>query len=160
MDRTIQWITRTKVLLCIAVVVAFSVPTAADDAVSWFTIDGGGGTASTGSGYTLTGTIGQPDATTGPALTGGGYAPTGGFWSLRSPACTTFSPADFNQDCSVDADDLALFNACLSGAAVVTAAGCTNADLDHDGDVDQSDFGIFQRCYRGKNQPVDLNCAN
>jgi len=45
--------------------------------LSWWTIDGGGGTIS-GGGYILSGTAGQPDA--GGALTGGGYTLTGGFW--------------------------------------------------------------------------------
>jgi hypothetical protein len=40
-------------------------------------VDGGGYTFSTGGGYTLGGTIGQPDA---GALIGGGYTLGGGFW--------------------------------------------------------------------------------
>ncbi len=47
--------------------------------VDWYKISGGGGT-STGSVYTVTGTIGQPDA--GGAMTGGNYSLSGGFWSL------------------------------------------------------------------------------
>jgi hypothetical protein len=46
--------------------------------VDWYTIDGGGGTSSGGS-YTLSGTIGQPDASLVP-LTGGNYTLQGGFW--------------------------------------------------------------------------------
>jgi len=48
-------------------------------AMVWHKIAGGGG-ASTGGSYAVTGTIGQPDA--GSTLTGGSYAVTGGFWSL------------------------------------------------------------------------------
>ena len=48
--------------------------------IDWFTIDGGGGTI-TGGVYSLSGTIGQPDAHAQP-LTGGTFALTGGFWSL------------------------------------------------------------------------------
>ena len=48
--------------------------------VDWSTIDGGGGT-STGGVYTITGTIGQPDASQQP-MTGGSYSLGGGFWSL------------------------------------------------------------------------------
>ena len=44
------------------------------------TIDGGGGT-STGGVYSVTGTIGQPDANPVP-LTNGQYSVTGGFWAL------------------------------------------------------------------------------
>jgi len=47
-------------------------------AIDWFTIDAGGGT-STGGTYTLTGTIGQPDA---GAMTGGSYSLIGGFWGV------------------------------------------------------------------------------
>jgi hypothetical protein len=48
-------------------------------AIDWHTVDGGGGT-STGGVYTVSGTIGQPDAS-GP-MTGGQYSVTGGFWAL------------------------------------------------------------------------------
>ena len=47
-------------------------------AIDWWTVDDGGIMFSTGGGYSLGGTAGQPDA--GPALSGGGYALTGGFW--------------------------------------------------------------------------------
>ena len=45
--------------------------------LSWWTVDGGGATFSTGGGYTLGGSVGQPDA---GALSGGGYSLLGGFW--------------------------------------------------------------------------------
>ncbi|HOX26147.1 MAG TPA: FlgD immunoglobulin-like domain containing protein [Candidatus Krumholzibacteria bacterium] len=45
--------------------------------LSWSTIDGGGGTPSTGGAYSLGGTIGQPDA---GATSGGSYELQGGFW--------------------------------------------------------------------------------
>jgi hypothetical protein len=47
--------------------------------IDWFTIDGGGGT-STGGVYSVSGTIGQPDA--GGPMTNGQYSVTGGFWVL------------------------------------------------------------------------------
>ena len=46
--------------------------------LSWFTIDGGGGTSSGGA-YTISGTIGQPDA---GLLSGGPYTLLGGFWGV------------------------------------------------------------------------------
>jgi len=49
-------------------------------AIDWSTIDGGGG-ASTGGVYAVTGTIGQPDAST-TNLTGGPYSLAGGFWAI------------------------------------------------------------------------------
>jgi hypothetical protein len=50
--------------------------------IDWSTIDGGGGT-SAGGPYSLSATIGQPDA--GPML-GGGYSLSGGFWSIEAIA--------------------------------------------------------------------------
>jgi hypothetical protein len=49
--------------------------------IDWFTMDGGGGT-STGGVYSVSGTIGQPDA--GTAMSGGSYSLTGGFWALHA----------------------------------------------------------------------------
>ena len=46
--------------------------------IDWFTIDGGGGT-SAGGVFSVSGTVGQPDA--GPAMTAGNFSLTGGFWS-------------------------------------------------------------------------------
>jgi hypothetical protein len=44
--------------------------------LDWYTIDGGGGSSS-GGGYSLGGTLGQPDA---GLLGGGSYTLNGGFW--------------------------------------------------------------------------------
>jgi hypothetical protein len=49
----------------------------ADYDLDWWTVDTGGQTFSTGDGYTLGGTAGQPDAN---VLHGGEYALSGGFW--------------------------------------------------------------------------------
>ena len=56
--------------------------TAQDYAINWFTIDGGGG-ESVGGGYSLHGTIGQPDA---GAMNGTGFSISGGFWTQIAPA--------------------------------------------------------------------------
>jgi hypothetical protein len=45
-------------------------------AIDWFTIDGGGGT-STGGVFSVSGTIGQPDA---GVMSGGNFTIQGGFW--------------------------------------------------------------------------------
>ena len=58
--------------------------------IDWYKVAGGGG-ASTGSGYALAGTIGQPDA--GGPLAGGQYSVTGGFWSLISVVQTAGLPS-------------------------------------------------------------------
>jgi hypothetical protein len=57
--------------------------------IDWSTIDGGGGT-STGGVYSVSGSIGQPDAS--GAMTGGNYSLTGGFWSLVSVVQTAGAP--------------------------------------------------------------------
>ena len=49
--------------------------------LSWFTVDGGGGESSGGE-FTLSATVGQPDASN--ILTGGEFALVGGFWSLAA----------------------------------------------------------------------------
>ncbi len=49
--------------------------------IDWSTIDGGGGIC-TGGVYTVTGTIGQPDA---GKMSGGNFSVDGGFWGLISP---------------------------------------------------------------------------
>ena len=62
-------------------------------AIDWHTMDGGGG-ASTGGVYAVSGTIGQPDA--GPTMTGGPYSLTGGFWALyaiQTPGAPTLTIA-------------------------------------------------------------------
>ena len=57
--------------------------------IDWHSIDGGGG-ASAGGVYSVSGTIGQPDA--GATMTNGQYAVTGGFWALPAVVQTTNAP--------------------------------------------------------------------
>ena len=52
----------------------------AEYSIDWSTTDGGGGT-STGGVYTVSGTIGQPDAGT---ISGGTYTVSGGFWGIAA----------------------------------------------------------------------------
>ena len=56
--------------------------------IDWFSIDGGGGT-STGGVYSVSGSIGQPDAGT---LSGGPYTLVGGFWSIVAAIQTPGAP--------------------------------------------------------------------
>ena len=57
-------------------------------AVTWWTVDGGGGSSTSGT-YALTGTMGQPDA---GALAGGAYHLGGGFWDVVSQIVKSFLP--------------------------------------------------------------------
>jgi len=103
-------------------------------AIDWYTIDGGGGT-STGGDFSLSGTIGQPDA---GVMSGGDFTLTGGFWAFQSntgptcPAC----PADFDQDGGVTGGDVAAFFTDFE-------QGLPCADTDLDGGVTGSDIAAF-----------------
>lgn len=68
--------------IIVLLVLTLSLPTLAVYEINWYTIDGGGG-RSTGGPYTLTGTIGQPDAAYSK---GGNYELLGGFWP-GGPLC-------------------------------------------------------------------------
>ena len=68
-----------KTLLALVVASTAISASAQTYSIDWFTIDGGGGTSSGGV-YSLSGTIGQPDA--GATMTGGQYTLVGGFWAL------------------------------------------------------------------------------
>ena len=57
--------------------------------IDWHTIDGGGGT-STGAVFSVTGSIGQPDA--GGPMTNSQYSVTGGFWALPTVIQTPGAP--------------------------------------------------------------------
>ena len=53
--------------------------TAQSYSIDWFTIDGGGGTSTSGV-YSVSGTLSQHDA--GGTMSGGDFSLTGGFWAL------------------------------------------------------------------------------
>jgi opacity protein-like surface antigen len=76
--------TTRRIILVAALVTALLLGAAAAAAavnsgytLNWFSVDGGGGTSTGAGGYTVSGSIGQPDAGT---LSGGGYTLQGGFW--------------------------------------------------------------------------------
>ena len=56
--------------------------------IDWFTVDGGGGT-STGGVFSVSGTIGQPDAGT---MSGGSFTLSGGFWGVFAAVQTAGAP--------------------------------------------------------------------
>jgi hypothetical protein len=119
-------------------------------AIVWHTIDGGGGT-STGRGFSLSGTIGQPDAGT---MSGGSFTLQGGFWASGvEPAVTclgdlvtsaTFQPPPDGQ---VDGADLAF----LLGEWGAVSGGGSPADIvtsatfqpPPDGLVDGADLAVL-----------------
>src|SRR5262245_39632006 len=116
------------ILMIIAFCVArIEAPAPGSYDLSWNTIDGGGATFSTGGGYELGGTIGQPDAC--PTMTGGAFGLRGGFWPGTGPAINT-CPADIappGGDGLVNTADLLLvinsWGACPGCAADIAPPG-------------------------------------
>jgi hypothetical protein len=70
------------VVLVLALFVSGAALAAGSYTLSWWTVDSGGGSSS-GSGYILSGTLGQPDA--GTLSSGGGYTLASGFWHGGAP---------------------------------------------------------------------------
>lgn len=108
------------------------------------TVDGGGVIQSTGGGFELSGTIGQPDAGPGATgMTGGAFALTGGFWF-------PIAFGDCNTDGGVNLFDFADFDECVSGpGGGLPEPECACFDFDSDDDVDLYDFGAFQSSFDG-----------
>lgn len=124
--------------------------------LTWNTIDGGGAMFSTGGGFELGGTIGQPDAGT-TVMTGGGFELSGGFWFAKI-ACS--APTwDTDADGDVDLADFLTFQDCFNGpnrpwrAPASNPQICVCLDGNDDGDVDLGDFLEFQDCFNGPNRP-------
>ena len=80
---------RTSCLIIVGLLLDRSAIHAQSYSTDWYKISGGGG-ASAGGAYQLSGTIGQPDA--GGTMSGGQYSVTGGFWSLISIVQTVGAP--------------------------------------------------------------------
>jgi len=114
-----------RIMVWMSCLLMFVMPVPAKGAgpyeISWYTIDSGGGT-STGGQYTLTGTIGQPDA--GWSI-GGIYELLGGF-RPGGPLCV------------VGFDDFARF----ADGWLETGSDLAG-DLDADNDVDLDDLSRF-----------------
>jgi hypothetical protein len=79
-----------RLLLCLLIVhsALCLCASAQSYAIDWHTIDGGGGT-STGAVYSVSGTVGQPDAGT---MSGGNYTLHGGFWGILAAVQTPGAP--------------------------------------------------------------------
>ena len=63
--------------------------------LTWNTVDGGGYTFSEGGGYSLGGTVGQPDA---GVLSGGDYTLAGGFWPGGAARYSIYLPLVVKND--------------------------------------------------------------
>jgi hypothetical protein len=118
-----------------AIAVLFSVLLAAaaqaQPTLDWYTIDGGGGSASGGD-YVLAGTIGQPDA---GVLAGGAWTLYGGFWHPDIGAVPPCEP-DYNQDGNADQDDVVYLINVIAGGDNLSGL---DPDFNKDGNVNQDD---------------------
>jgi hypothetical protein len=65
--------------------------TAQNYSVDWHKISSGGGT-SAGGNFSVSGTIGQTDASANNALSGGNFSLTGGFWALTAIQSPGYPP--------------------------------------------------------------------
>jgi hypothetical protein len=110
--------------------------------LTWHTIDGGGGTSSGGT-FSISGTIGQPDAQTPPVMSGGAFELAGGFWPAAASICTL--PGDLNHDGRVDGDDIQLFVNCV----VAGTGACACADFDGNG-INGGDVPLFVAAVLGQ----------
>ena len=117
--------------------------------ISWYTIDGGGGT-STGGSFTLRGTIGQHDAAA--PLSGGSFTLSPGFWPGPADAPIGCGTADFDGDGDIGTDaDIEAFFACLAGNCCPTCF-VLGADFNADGDIGtDADIEAFFRVLAGGN---------
>lgn len=111
----------------------------AQPSIPWYTVDGGGGT-STGGVYSLSGTIGQPDA---GVLSGGTFTLTGGFWAGAgggSAACNRADITDIGDsgagpDGQLTLDDILLYiNEYNDSIGCPGSAPCNKADITDIGD--------------------------
>jgi hypothetical protein len=121
---------------------ALAVHASADYDLSWFTIDSGGDMWTTGSGFELSGTIGQPDAGA-VVMTGGGFELIGGFWPVISTGPSVCA-GDLNCDGQISFGDINPFVLYLSNNTLwqATYPGCNplNGDINGDGVYGQGSF--------------------
>ncbi len=105
--------------------------------ISWYTVDGGGGTSSGGD-FVLSGTAGQPDA---GDLAGGDFVLRGGFWqptAVGDPGCGD-CPTDSDGNGDTEAFDLAI----LLGAWGPVTPGSACLDADENGLIEAFDLAVL-----------------
>jgi len=134
-----------------SVALALPAMAVAQPSINWYTIDGGGGT-STGGSFTISGTIGQPDA--GAPMTGGSFTLTGGFWAGITTVALACSLADLvggdgnpPADGSLDGNDFQAFlNAFGAGDSLADIVGGDGNPPGGDG-ADGNDFQAFLNAF-------------
>ena len=135
-------VSRKRTVLTLAVMLTLVPAVLADDfAIDWWTVDGGGEMWTTGGDFELSGTIGQPDAST-TIMSGGDFELAGGFWA--GAAEDEFCFGDLDGDNDVDLADLAQL---LGNYGMTSGAAYEDGDLDADGDVDLADLAALLGVY-------------
>ena len=131
---------RSAALLCLAACTAFG-GVADEYTLDWYTVDGGGDLWGAAGNFTLSGSVGQPDA--GVVMTGANFKLTAGFWAIT--AVPSVCVGDLNCDGQIDFGDINPFVQYLSDypAWQVTYAGCNprNGDINGDGTYGGASFG-------------------
>ena len=102
--------------------------------LSWYTVDGGGGTSSGGD-FVLSGTAGQPDA---GDLAGGDFTLRGGFWQPVDGGGCGDCPTDANRDGETGPFDLATL---LAAWGPAEPGNCLDAN--GDGDIGPFDLATL-----------------
>ena len=120
--------------ICAAVLLVTSAALA-QPSVTWYTIDGGGQTFSTGGTFEVGGTLGQPDAQTSPVMSGGGFELTGGFWPVTT---VCYCLGDMNHDGKKDGRDIQVFIDCA-----LLGEYCSCADMNAASGFDLNDVPLF-----------------
>ena len=132
---------KIRLMLTMVLVGGLVLPAAGQFEIPWHTVDGGGEQVSTGGGFELAGTIGQPDASSfDMPMTGGGFELVGGFWGVASsstPVCAC--PGDVMPNNLINGDDIQSFVNCFIG----TGSNCVCADVDGVPGLDLGDVDVF-----------------
>jgi hypothetical protein len=116
--------------------IALAGPSGGSFEITWYTIDAGGTSNASGGVFSLSGTIGQPDA--GPVMTGGNFSLSGGFWPgvQNAPDC----PGDLTGDGMLNFFDVSAFLQAYNAMDPV-------ADFNNDGMFNFFDVSAFLQAY-------------
>ena len=126
--------------------------------LSWYTIDGGGGSRSTGGEFELSATIAQPDA---GKMSGEAFTLIGGFWggvpSGGGDGCTRdpewLCDGDVDGDAQVNPVDSGLVQSAFGSAE---EQDLCNYDVDCDGQINPVDSGIVQSLFGTCEEPREV----
>jgi len=140
------WRTGKLVLMINAALTVTSGAAGGDLAITWSTIDGGGGVLATSNGLEVACTIGQTDSAAVLTMTGATLSLTGGFWAVAGAGVVV---GDCDHDGQVTLRDYEEFALCVGGPDGITGPNCLCTDFDGDGDTDLRDFAALQRALEG-----------